>query len=287
MKKLIPALAMLLVAAALMGTSTYAWFSTNKNVTASGMSVKAASDGGLGIASYTAENSTPASTAFVTNATVEWNNHKNITNPTINPTSLNNGTWYTAKATNVNEYTGSDYGTTADITSYANLSRWQIKSLAESGTGVALKVASITIENAADAGKDESKALNNAIRVALRVGTRTYKEDGSFDKWADGDQWFYFAPTYASGTKVYFTQAAGATYSRVENTNVKLGTVVTDDAANTVTSTYSNTVIYNALTTTPIDVEVYVYYEGEDENCKSSNAFSVDTLTVTVEYTVA
>ena len=44
MKKLIPALCMLLVAAALLGTSTYAWFSMNTEVEATGMSVKAASD---------------------------------------------------------------------------------------------------------------------------------------------------------------------------------------------------------------------------------------------------
>ncbi len=44
MKKLIPALCMLLVAAALLGTSTFAWFSMNKTVTATGMQVTAKSD---------------------------------------------------------------------------------------------------------------------------------------------------------------------------------------------------------------------------------------------------
>ncbi len=44
MKKLIPALCMLLIAAALLGTSTYAWFSMNDKVTATGMTVTAKSD---------------------------------------------------------------------------------------------------------------------------------------------------------------------------------------------------------------------------------------------------
>ena len=44
MKKLIPALCMLLVAATLLGTSTFAWFSMNDRVTASGMTVTAASE---------------------------------------------------------------------------------------------------------------------------------------------------------------------------------------------------------------------------------------------------
>ena len=44
MKKLIPALCMLLVAASILGTSTYAWFSMNDKVTAEGMTVTATSD---------------------------------------------------------------------------------------------------------------------------------------------------------------------------------------------------------------------------------------------------
>ena len=43
-KKLIPALCMLLISAVLMGTSTYAWFSMNMSVTATGMTVTAKSN---------------------------------------------------------------------------------------------------------------------------------------------------------------------------------------------------------------------------------------------------
>lgn len=43
-KKLIPAFCLLLVSAVLMGTSTFAWFSMNKTVTATGMSVTAKAD---------------------------------------------------------------------------------------------------------------------------------------------------------------------------------------------------------------------------------------------------
>ena len=41
MKKLIPAMCLLLVSAVLMGTSTFAWFTMNTTVTASGMQVNA------------------------------------------------------------------------------------------------------------------------------------------------------------------------------------------------------------------------------------------------------
>ena len=43
-KKIIPALCMLLISAVLMGTSTYAWFSMNTTVSATGMQVTANSD---------------------------------------------------------------------------------------------------------------------------------------------------------------------------------------------------------------------------------------------------
>ena len=43
-KKLIPAFCAMLVSAAMLGTSTYAWFSVNKKVEANGMSVTAKVD---------------------------------------------------------------------------------------------------------------------------------------------------------------------------------------------------------------------------------------------------
>ena len=43
-KKLIPALCMLLISAVLVGTSTYAWFSMNPNVSATGMTINAKSN---------------------------------------------------------------------------------------------------------------------------------------------------------------------------------------------------------------------------------------------------
>jgi hypothetical protein len=41
MKKLIPALALLIISAVVMSTASYAWFSMNTQVTATGMQVKA------------------------------------------------------------------------------------------------------------------------------------------------------------------------------------------------------------------------------------------------------
>lgn len=47
MKKIIPALCLLLISATLLGTSTFAWFSMNRSVSSSGMKVKAAAEGSI------------------------------------------------------------------------------------------------------------------------------------------------------------------------------------------------------------------------------------------------
>ena len=302
MKKLIPALCMLLVAACLMGTSTYAWFSANENVTASGMSVKAASDGGLGIASYTAVDGTPDVNDFVTNAVAAWSNHTGVTNPTIKPTSVDDGTWYTATAANVDEFNGSDYATITAGTeaSYYNLTKWQIKSLDQSGKKYDLRVSGITVTNTTPADKTASTALNKALRVAIHV--------------VETDAWFYFAPAYAANAELYYTNGLG---NNVQKTNddgdllykdATTGAETTTAEGNTAimvfvpdraqygvgsnntffgTNAPANAEIYENLSTTAINIEVYVYYEGEDGNCKTSNAFSIDTLDVVIEYAAA
>ena len=43
-RKLIPAIAMLLISAVMMSTATFAWFSTNTSVTAGGMAIQAKSE---------------------------------------------------------------------------------------------------------------------------------------------------------------------------------------------------------------------------------------------------
>ncbi len=72
MKKLIPAICLLLISAVLLGTSTYAWFSMNKTVTATGMQVKA----------------TSASSLVITNDTTKLADAKHTIGLTANTTSL-------------------------------------------------------------------------------------------------------------------------------------------------------------------------------------------------------
>ena len=309
MKKLIPALCMLLVAACLMGTSTYAWFAANTHVTADGMQVKAAADGGLAIATYTGVRGTaetaanaaaPTANDFKAAVTAGWANIAN--DATVKPTSNNKGTWFSAAASDASNYIGSNYqNVTSDTTSYYQKTKFQIKSLDQSADAeYTLKVTDVTV-SLKEGETLSSEALNKSIRVAIHVKAT--------------DQWYYFAPAYTSTAALYYTnsitfvdsteQAKDADGNLLYYTDETKTTTTTTATAyiayvkvpdrlqygvstnNTITcgSTGLSTAIYGELDTTPIDIDVYVYYEGEDENCNSNNAANVNTLEVEIRFT--
>lgn len=99
-KKLIPAFCAMLVSAAMLGTSTYAWFSVNKEVTATDMSVTAVADTQYFLISTTADFSAEK---LSTNLTAEQMTQKGIGGkaevyPAAYGTvgSITENSWYTA-----------------------------------------------------------------------------------------------------------------------------------------------------------------------------------------------
>lgn len=115
-KKLIPAFAMLLVSAVMLGTSTFAWFSMNTNVTATGMNVTATSNNPYFVISATKEDITNATgTATSATLTKESTNVQPVayTTTQITPTTgaaINANSWYTATS---NQYDASNGSTPA------------------------------------------------------------------------------------------------------------------------------------------------------------------------------
>ena len=65
-KQLMAAIAMVLVAAVALGSSTYAWFAANNRVTAECMTVTAQAEGGIEIKAVAASNGALASGATTT-----------------------------------------------------------------------------------------------------------------------------------------------------------------------------------------------------------------------------
>lgn len=97
-KKLIPAFCMLLISAVLMGTSTYAWFSMNRTVTANGMEVTAKSN-----ASYLLIGSTSDAATNKTGLTTTATATKTGTTTSCYPVAFSkNGNTFGAEANQVN-----------------------------------------------------------------------------------------------------------------------------------------------------------------------------------------
>lgn len=282
MKKLIPALCMLLVAACLMGTSTYAWFTANKEVTAEGMQIKAVSDGGLAIASYKGEdgNTRPDPADFATTATLAWSNARRVENNVVTfaglvkPVSTNNGTdWYvgsakTAESSAVNEEGYKKLNFTAEsnpdnTADYYLYSKWDVKSLDESGEDYDLVVRSFEIKNFA-AANTVAAELETSLRIAFKYG----------------NTWKVFAPNRTSTSGLTVVSAQGVP---TEQAPLTVADTAIAAAANTVKGTNTITsaaVVLGTVDSTATLVEVFIYFEGMDPNCMSKNAFDLKSLEI-------
>lgn len=171
MKKLIPALALLVVSAVLMGTSTFAWFSLNNKVNVTGMTVKTKIGDSLLIA-----EDTLTSTAIVSEATFT-NGLNQTVKGFLEPVSTINGKnfYYTSTANvkadgDAKTDTYVDYGTTGksdanDSTNYAD-------KFSENYAVDKTTAAAYTGRNAVDAYVDyvfQIKATNTGSDSELRL----------------------------------------------------------------------------------------------------------------------
>lgn len=274
--KLIPAIAMLLISAILVSTATFAWFSMNTTVTAKNMQVTAVSEGGIVIGAYTySENQwvAPASTAFKNEveAAFPGKTGETLLTKQLVPTSTTKiAKWYHATSNDVDNYAAASAYTNIDFvadnsTSYYLYNKFQIKSLEDSGDQATiarnLYVSAVTVT-----GNTNSTILNNSLRVAVRV---------------NGSTTYFFAPIYSSitdGSKLYQYGVTGDGTTPTRN-------AAAYDGGSLVIGATPNKQIATAIgTTTPTEIEIFVYYEGEDENCKSINAVNIDDLNVAVSF---
>lgn len=105
-KKLIPAFAMLLVSAIMLGSSTFAWFSMNNKVTAGGMEVTARSNAQyLVISKSTDFANSPKSITFTKNRTVETTISGGLTDEAGKATNEVYPCKFVTSETTIGEYT--------------------------------------------------------------------------------------------------------------------------------------------------------------------------------------
>ena len=263
-RQLLAAIAMVLVAAIALGSSTYAWFVASNSVTAEGMKVQAQSESGLAI-SYDGKNWGTSASAGVEEAVKLY------------PASTKDlASWSHATATKSNEATATQ-STRENITSkvfggannaydknngYVFMREFKIRSTAgDASQSKGLYVKDVKVSGA-------SKSMS----VAMRVGVR-YTAANSGNNKA-----FIYAPVSAgestpSTNYKWYQDATDSTGSTVTIATVgEQGSLLID----------RDTPISSDSTKAEV-VQIYIWFEGEDAKLYSDN-FDAEDISVTVDF---
>ena len=253
-KIIIPALALLLLGTAASVTGTVAWFSMNADVTATGMTVKAVAEQGIVISNKSNGTYGPIAESV-----------KDTTAELLPASTADLAHWWHAKSNDPANHAavaGTYTSANTEGTYYISHDFYIRSSAAEELEINSLDVKSISVEDTRVAPEDEEDEGLQNLSKALRVGIQ----------FEDSTNYFIYAP---------FTGAT-TSYSVYNNGNdlipvtAKSATTVSNDAL--ITSLPSNTEAGQHAV-------VYIWFEGEDENCISNNIKAVlEELTVSVEF---
>lgn len=265
-KQLLAAVAMVLVAAVALGSSTYAWFVASGTVTAQGMKVQARAEGGLAI-----RWAGQASELWATTASAKMNEATAL----LPASTASLAKWTYAKALNANASTA-DAKTYADVTNkvfagdagafaqndYVVMQPFEIRSTAADKLAKGLYVSGVQVTRGDNTDKD--------LDLAIRVGVRLVTEDGFSGN-------YIYAPLEGASTNYTWKDAT----QNNKETGVTLATVGT--------ATDSNSQLVNKAETVPfgegqaVKVQVFIWYEGEDAKLYSDN-FITNDLSISVDF---
>ena len=275
-KKIASALAMLMLSAAMLGTSTYAWFTMNREVTVTGMKLKAQATDGIvisgdnkshwktdwDVAMSSGVELYPTSTDGAVSPTWAVAYSKDFDDANKNQSgsgaytdlsltydsSLASGTTFTSGIDGVGKAGSPDR-------KYVLKKTFWIKSTGESAWATNLNVDQVTAIATTSSGSGTAD-LNKALRVLVVVSDGTHNDS------------YIYAPItgYDDVTKYKGTTSLTLVPATTQS-STSINSIPNTDAA-------------------AIRVDMYMYYEGEDKECKSSNvtAISVDTLTVSAKF---
>ncbi len=315
MRKLLPAFAMLTVSAISLSSATYAWFTMNREVSVTNMLVQAKAEGGL-LISETAGHT----------ATDMWDDIATANNlpsgVVLLPTSSSNTlSWYHANSKSANDeagaaastlsenlsgsyttlsglahadttaqagtnaansiyYTNGDgsegYSSSGDSAYYVKYTYYLKTSNEQGVTGLSLNNGAqcLSIKDVTVSGSNNSATLNKSLRVGVAIGGKFY----------------IFAPLYTgvtTGEAPNQITDAPASYYVFDGNSGSKNIEIEALPANAVA--YTDVASLNGITTdSPLQADIYLWYEGEDPNCKSENVTAtLDTLTVGLKFELA
>lgn len=248
MKKLIPAIALLVISSLLLSVASYAWFSMNTTVTATNMSVQATTSKNLVISLAGADTwnqSVDAATTLTSMLPVSTDDLENwfaTTEQGQKKVGFNNGT---VSDVSEGDFSGATNPAVGTEDFYYLHKSFDIKVSAEDTLATYSKLYVSAFEITGN-------TLN--ISKSLRVGVKA------------GSNFYIYAPT-----------GGDATYQGVA-TAAPTFTPVTVKTVGDATATLG------AVATTPTTVDVYIWYEGQDTNNTSFNALSAEAVTFAISF---
>lgn len=255
-KKLIPALCMLLISAVLMGTSTYAWFSMNNKVTVSGMTVTAKSDATyLVISNDTTLETTTSLTRSINGAILPVSYTKTeIKNNANNTTLVNAEKWFTAEGTSTTD-----------------------------GTAKVDTKKELTIVEANNKGTANNKDyyVVDTFYIGLTAGSSAVQTGKGIQ--AD----VTFKATNASSLNKALTVKIVYGENKLDADTTTTQTYVLGSEGTDKVIKYSSKLQADDLIKdTATKVTVYIYFDGEDENCTTANAINLAGISVSIDFYV-
>ena len=253
-RKILPALAMLLVSAIMLSTASYAWFASNSKVTASDMHVKVkANTKFLEIAS-TADATDYGAGVTLTNVLGDDDGFELVHAKFDSATAPDTLKWYTGSSDNRGDYKGNGglntdpllFGDDLKIDRYALVNTVYIRMSPTSDTALEnLRIDTKTTSVAGVSGAAITDKLIEALRI-LVVATPV-------------------AEDAAVGAQIY--DAAGNTKS-ISSYNEKGGDYLLEKVE----------------LNTKYKVDIYIYYDGEDSSAYTDNAGSLQEVVVNVGF---
>lgn len=247
MKKLIPALALLLISAVMLGTSSFAWFSMNTEVTATGMSVTAQAPTSLLI------SNTSASAGFGSSVT--------LANDVATPDSAFVPVAYAGACTGF-------YKLTTDA----------MKTVNENGAvAVALQVA-----DGSAASAFTGKEVDTDVAAYADGGKSVYHDTVWLKVEGEKNQVVTATAAY-TGSPSENIKAAMHVVFVIGGAVVATCDMGGDSGSGVTTSTLA-TLTANAAAT---QVEIYYFLSGNDTDCKNSNITTDTTLNIDITFNAA
>ena len=283
-RKLLPALSMLLISALLMGSSTFAWFSMNTTVSATGMKVQATTSKNLVISTDKTlknnENTSissvqanplylrPVSTGSIGGETVSF--FKNTSGVNIDYTTGNKkegAIFEAATVTDVTSSTTSSSTTVFDVVKYT----FYIRADMPANSSDESKFSKLVVSNIEFNGST-SKNISKSLRVGVRCLTGETTVGGGF----------IYAPVTGHSTSYKAIVKAGTVSST--DTLESESNVVISTAQSIANGNDSNLLGASKLGSDYVTVEIYVWYEGQDAACTSANSIDSEGLDLKISF---